>query len=337
MLKSIYHKIDKFVLGIILAVLLAYWFPEWGATHSPIPLGKITSWGIALIFFFYGLKLKFSEIKSGLANWRLHLLIQLSTFVLFPVIILAFKPMIATGAQHDLWLSFFFLAALPSTVSSSVVMTAMAKGNLPAAIFNASISGIIGILLTPLWMGAVMGSQGGFEFWEVYRQLLFEIVLPLSLGLLLQRFFRTIVSKYGNQLTRFDQSVILLIVYKSFSASFEENLFQHISWNYLLMVLVGSVFLFFLVFGIMNWLSRVLGFSHADTTTALFCGSKKSLTHGTVFSQAIFGTGGNLGLMLLPLMLFHAFQIIVVSMIATRRAQGPANGGTETVDEAEQG
>lgn len=314
-------KIDYFVLSIIVSVLLAYWFPGWGGLDSPVPLEQITRGGIALIFFFYGLKLKISEIKSGLSNWRLHLLIQGTTFILFPIVILMFKPFASTPSQEQLWLSFFFLAALPSTVSSSVVMTSMANGNLPAAIFNASISGIIGILVTPLWMGLFISGQDGFEFLSVYQQLLFEIVAPLTLGLMLQRYFRSLVDRNRKLLTRFDQSVILLIVYKSFAESFAANLFRDVSWSYLTIVLFGSILLFFAVYGMVAWICRRMQFSHEDTTTALFCGSKKSLTHGTVFSQAIFGPASNLGLILLPLMLFHAFQILVISMIATVRGR----------------
>lgn len=46
-----------------------------------------------------------------------------------------------------------FLATLPSTVSSSVVMVSIAGGNMAAAIFNASVSSLIGVFVTPLWMG----------------------------------------------------------------------------------------------------------------------------------------------------------------------------------------
>lgn len=311
-----------FVVGIVIAVILAYFFPFWGSTASPIPLGAITSWGIALIFFFYGLKLKFTDIKSGLSNWRLHVLIQSATFVLFPLLILIIKPLMTSDSLSELWLSFFFLAALPSTVSSSVVMTSLAKGNLPAAILNASISGIIGIIITPLWMGLVLTAQEGFDFLYVYKQLLLEIVIPLSVGLLLQGYFRNIVNRYGHALSTFDKSVILLIVYKSFAMSFTEDVFSNIPWSNLALIFAGVVLLFYLVYGLLTYLCRLLKFSDADTTTALFCGSKKSLTHGTVFAQAIFGTSStSLGLMLMPLMLFHAFQIFVISIIATRKGK----------------
>ena len=81
-------KIDGFVLAIIAVVIFAYIFPYWGSKNSPIPLSLIGSIGVSLIFFFYGLKLSPDKIKSGLKNWKLHLLVQASSFILFPIIII---------------------------------------------------------------------------------------------------------------------------------------------------------------------------------------------------------------------------------------------------------
>ena len=170
-------------------ISVAYFLPQWGSSKSPIPIDLIGSIGISMIFFFYGLKLSPEKIKSGLKNWKLHLMVQSSTFLLFPFIVLLFLPFVKSERSEVLWLSFLFLAALPSTVSSSVVMVSIAKGNLPAAIFNASISGLIGIMITPLWMGLFLAhATSDFQFGAIYLKLITEILLPVILGLLLQRF-----------------------------------------------------------------------------------------------------------------------------------------------------
>src|SRR5699024_5974588 len=144
MLKKL--KIDSFVLAIIISIVIAYFFPFLGAKDSPVNLNLINSLGISFIFFFYGLSLENEAIKNGLKNWKLHVSVQLSTFLLFPLIIMPFYPLFKDTEYELLWLAFLFMAALPSTVSSSVVLVSMARGNLPAAIFNASISGILGVL-----------------------------------------------------------------------------------------------------------------------------------------------------------------------------------------------
>lgn len=310
-------KVDSFVLAIIFTVILAYVFPDFGREDSPIPLDEIASIGISLIFFFYGLKLSPEKIKQGLSNWKLHLLVQSTTFLIFPLLVIAAKPFFPSEDSEMIWLAFLFLAALPSTVSSSVVMVSMAKGNIPAAIFNASISGLIGIVLTPLWIGLFLqNTSQEFEFSSIYLKLLTEILLPIIAGLFLQKYLGKFAQKHSKKLTRFDQFIILIIIYKSFAHSFLTNVFSSVSWKELGMITIAVLALFYFIYFLTGYIARKLQFNLEDQITAQFCGTKKSLVHGTVFAKILF-TGFPIGIILLPLMLFHAIQIFIISIIAT--------------------
>ncbi|AYN67176.1 bile acid:sodium symporter [Euzebyella marina] len=323
-------RIDYFVVGIFIVILLAYLFPTLVSEENVFLLNKISAIGISLIFFFYGLKLSPAKLKSGLGNFKLHLLIQGATFLLFPLLILPFKLLITTEEQETFWLAFFFLAALPSTVSSSVVMVSLAKGNIPAAIFNASISGIIGILVTPLWMGLFIdNSELNFDLTDIYTNLIVQVLLPVFLGMALQRFLGAIVQKNSNRLATFDKAVILLIIYKSYVKSFNDGLFNGVSLFDLLLLLVGVSVLFTIIYLLIRQISKILRFSMEDRITAQFCGTKKSLVHGTVFSKILFGNMAIQGVILLPLMVFHILQMIIISAIASRYKDRPveANRG----------
>ena len=312
-------KIDRFVLAIILSVIMAYIFPQLGAKDSPVPLDTIGSIGISLIFFFYGLSLENEAIKNGLKNWKLHITVHASTFILFPVLIIIFYPFVQNSEYELMWLSFLFLAALPSTVSSSVVMVSLAKGNLPGAIFNASISGILGIIFTPFWMMLfIKETDVAIDFSQIYFQLLTEIVLPLTAGLLLRRFLSSWAKRNKRTLDLFDKFIILLIVYKSFVHSFEENIFSNLNVLDLIILVVLVLVLFFVVYNLTGWIGKKLKFNHADQITNQFCSTKKSLVHGTVFSEALFAGSGIIGILLLPLMIYHALQILIISIIATK-------------------
>ncbi|RFC55893.1 bile acid:sodium symporter [Brumimicrobium aurantiacum] len=313
-------KIDPFVIAIALSITLAYFFPQLGLGESPVPLDTIASIGISLIFFFYGLKLSSEAIKSGLKNWKLHIVVQASTFLLFPLLVVVFYPFVKGTSHEMLWLSILFMAALPSTVSSSVVMVSLAKGNVSAAIFNASISGLIGIAITPLWMSSfIQETSIEYDFTAIYMQLIIEILMPLILGLLLRRFLGELARKNSRKLSLFDKSIILIIIYKSFVHSFEEKVFSELKFIDLILLFVLVVSIFFFVYFIIGWIVQKLNFNREDQITAQFCGTKKSLVHGTVFSEALFGQTNIMGLMLLPLMLFHAFQILIISIFATRK------------------
>jgi sodium/bile acid cotransporter 7 len=206
-------------------------------------------------------------------------------------------------------------------------MVSIAKGNIPAAIFNASISGIIGIVVTPLWMGLfVHNSQTDFNFTEIYIKLIVQIILPVVLGVFLQRYLGKFAQKYNSKLTTFDKSIILLIIYKSFAESFEEQIFSTVSLSDLFFLFLAVLVLFFIIFSITRFIAKKLNFNIEDQITAQFCGTKKSLVHGTVFSAILFGNMSTIGIILLPLMLFHAIQILLISIIASKLARRNVNG-----------
>ena len=314
--------IDGFLIGIVVAIFLAYFFPQAGLMQKPFSLEDVAEIGIALIFFFYGLKLSFTDLKSGLSNWRMHLVIQITTFIYFPLLLLALKPFFLSEHAQQIWLGIFFLSALPSAVSSAVVLVSVAGGNVPAAIFNASLSSLMGIFITPLWVGLVISTTGQpIETSDITTKLVMQVLLPAVLGLLLHNLFGACVIARQNQLKRFDQSVLLTIIYISFCKSFDKHIFNNFQWWELVLLAVGMVVLFFSIRGMVYIVSRILNFNTADRITVLFCGSKKSLMHGTVMAKVLFPASASLGIIVLPLMIYHALQIILSSIIAQRLAR----------------
>ena len=308
-------KSHGFIVAIFVAIGIAYFFPQG---IEILPLKTITDIGIGLIFFFYGLKLSPAEFKAGVANYKVHLIIHLTTFIIFPLLCLLCIPLFEQGLKSDLWIALFFLGTLPSTVSSSVVMVALAKGNLPTAIFNASLSGLIGIVATPMWIGFVLDKAADFDFLTVLQKLCLQIIFPLVVGLFLQRYFGSIARKYGRQLSLFDKTTIILIIYSSFSNSFTSSLIKNIEWSDLLKMAVIVLILFFIVFFALAFFSKFIGLNTEDKIAAQFCGTKKSLVHGSVMVRVLFGNAANSGLLLLPIMLYHSAQLILVAWFAEK-------------------
>ncbi len=317
-----YKKVDGLILALIAMIILAWIFPAPALYSNGLSLDTITQYGISLIFFFYGLKLSPREMRKGLSNFKLHLVVQSSTYILFPLLVIAFRPFVTNTEGQLIWLAIFFLAALPSTVSSSVVMVVMAKGNIPGAIFNASLSGLLGIFITPLWIGLFMDTSGAtFNFSNILIRLLLKILLPVLAGLLLHRIFGDLAKKNSKKLALFDKSIILLIVYKSFATSFSSGQLASIHWIELAIVFLAVAALLLIIYQIINLISKLVHFNREDHITALFCGSKKSLVHGTVMLSILFNDLNNQGLILLPIMLYHALQLIVISIIAQKMGQ----------------
>jgi sodium/bile acid cotransporter 7 len=317
--------LDGFVLALLAMILLAYLWPQGGIAEGTFSLSSLATYGVSLIFFFYGLRLSKQKLRQGLGNWKLHILVQASTFILFPLLVFPLQMLVPDEQWHVLWIGTFFLASLPSTVSSSVVMVSLAEGNIPAAIFNASISSIIGVFVTPLWMGLILsGSSHNIELGSIMGKLVLQVLLPLVMGLILHAKWGHTAEKYKKQLKYFDQTIILVIVYTAFCDSFEKKMFDNLTLPELLLLGVSMLLLFFIAYGITSLLCNILHFNREDTITVAFCGSKKSLVHGTVMSRVLFANNTSTGLLLLPLMIYHALQLIVVSIIARSNAHGKA-------------
>ena len=232
-MKKIFNKQNKFLFALVGMILLARILPYRDEYNAVFNLNRFIDWGICIIFLLYGLKLNIKEVFRDIKNWKLHLLVQVGTFVLFPLLVALFYPL-AKGTDYQLvWLSIFFLASLPSTVSSSVVMVSIAKGNITSAIFNASISGLIGIVATPLLMGFFLeNTSAEVDQGEIIQQLLLKVLLPIVLGLLLNPLLKKWVDKYSKWIGQFDRFIILLIVYESFSDAFVKQIFLSVSlWS----------------------------------------------------------------------------------------------------------
>ncbi|WP_066831155.1 bile acid:sodium symporter family protein [Rufibacter ruber] len=324
--------LDTFLLFLLAMIVLAYLWPELGEENGPLPLEEVTTYGVALIFVFYGLRLSPAKLKAGLSDWRLHVVVQLSTFLLFPLLVWGSHAVAPNSATPTLWLGAFYVAALPSTVSSSVVMVSIAGGNIPAAIFNASISSLIGVFMTPVWMSffTSTSSAADMDLTSVILKLMLQVVLPVTLGILLNRKFGAFAEAQKSRLRLFDQTIILLIVYSSFCDSFARNMFAGFSALDIFLLGGAMVALFLLVTGLTSLISNLLGFSRENRITAMFCGSKKSLVHGTVMSKVLFPDANTVGIILLPLMLYHALQLIIASMLAQRMARKGASAQPDT-------
>ncbi len=309
--------LNAFFFLMIGVIFLAWLYPPVGIAESPIHLPAIAGFGVSVIFFFYGAKLSPESLLHGLSKWRLHLVVQLSTFVLFPLTIVAARAIFPGYFSTNIGLGIYYLAALPSTVSSSVVMVSIARGNIAAAIFNASISSILGIFITPMLMSGILEkSQPDFDLSHTILLLCLQVLLPVILGLLLHKKLGHWVATYKNTLRNFDQLIILLIVYTSFCESFSDNQFKNFSFAEIFRLGVLMIAFFLVVFTLMNQISLWLGFKREERITVIFCGSKKSLVQGAVMGKVLFPDQAVLGVVLLPLMLYHALQLMAGSTIA---------------------
>jgi sodium/bile acid cotransporter 7 len=312
---------DWFLCGMVLATALAYFFPRFGATGGTMHAEYVINVGVFVVFFLHGVNLSSEQIRHGLKNWRLHVMVQVFTFLVFPIIWLICDKTFGTHVPALLMLGFLYLCALPSTISSSVALTGSAGGNVPAAILNASMSSVFGIFLTPWLVSLVIGTgSGGIDLGSTLLDLSLMLLLPLVLGQLLRPLLGKFFARHKKYTNLIDKIVILLLVYAAFCNSMLSGMWQTQGNSVIAMAFIGSAVLLAVILLLTTGTARVLKFNHADKVAAVFCATKKSLAAGAPMAALIFGSNPGLGLILLPIMIYHPLQLIVCSVMAENYA-----------------
>ncbi|WP_096334881.1 bile acid:sodium symporter family protein [Thiopseudomonas alkaliphila] len=310
---------DNFTLILIAVIVTASLLPAHG--QGALVFEWITAFAIALLFFLHGSKLSRSAIIAGAMHWRLHLLVFACTFILFPILMLCLQPVLRPLLGDELWVGMLYLSALPGTVQSAIAFTSMARGNIPAAVCNASASSLVGILVTPLLVKILLDAEAGTTgMLEAVLKISVQLLLPFIAGHLMRRWIGDWIDRNRNWLKNVDQGSILLVVYTAFSAAVVGGLWSAVPPLSLLLLTVVCSVILAIVLWMTTTLARRLHFNKEDEITIVFCGSKKSMATGVPMAQVLFA-GGAVGPAILPLMIFHQIQLMVCAVMAQHYAK----------------
>jgi len=308
---------DPFVLSLIATVAVASLLPCRGVAAQAF--GWLTTAAIALLFFMHGVRLPREAVVAGIAHWRLHLVIFASTFVLFPVIGLVLARVGPGLLTPQLWLGVLFVCALPSTVQSSIAFTSIARGNVPAAIGAATLSNLIGVLLTPVLVGLMLKLHGGAGGFDQVGKVALQLLAPFAAGHLSRPWLAAWAGRNKRLVTLSDRGSILLAVYTSFSAAVVQGIWRQLPLSRIALLVSVLALILALVLVATTLAARLLGFSREDEIAIVFCGSKKSLASGVPMANVLFA-GSAIGMTVLPLMIFHQMQLMVCAALARRYA-----------------
>jgi sodium/bile acid cotransporter 7 len=172
--------------------------------------------------------------------------------------------------------------------------------------------------LTPLLVGLLLSAHGGFSLrgaWDIVLQLL----LPFAAGQLSRPWIGAWAARHRKLLGLVDRGSILLVVYAAFSEGVTQGIWHQLGVADLLRLVAVDAALLAAVLAITTYGSRLLGFSRTDEVAIVFCGSKKSLASGLPMATVLLA-GQSIGLIVLPLMLFHQIQLMVCATLAKRYA-----------------
>ena len=316
-LKRALSVLDPFVAILMAIVVVATLLPCSG--RGAILFEFVANSGIVLLFFLHGAKLSREAIVGGMLNWRLQLSTLAVTFVLFPILGLALIRI--PGLDPALAAGLLYLALLPSTVQSSIAFTSMAGGNVSAAVCAATLSNLLGMFLTPLLVAIFMQVPGVRiqVSLDSVKNIAIQLLLPFVVGHLARPWIGAWIGRHKTLVGRVDRAAILLVVYTAFSAAVVAGLWSRVSVASLIVMIVISVALLVFVMSACWWIGRCLDLDREDSIALLFCGSKKSLASGVPIAGTLF-PATQVGLIILPLMIFHQIQLIACALIARQIA-----------------
>ncbi|MDO3722108.1 bile acid:sodium symporter family protein [Marinobacter sp. chi1] len=314
-------RLDRFTLLLIGAIVLASFLPVTGQAADWVSVSG--SVAVALLFFFHGAALSREQIVAGATHWRLHIVITALTFVLFPLMVLPINELSKIAPSwmpEDLGIGFLYLGVLPSAVSSSIAYTAMARGNVPAAICSAAASNVFGMMLTPFLLLLLVSTSGtgDFSVAEALKDIVLQLLLPFALGHACRPWLGGYLARNESLMARYDQCVIWLIVYSAFSHSVESGLWETLPVKAIVLTVALCLGLLGLFMVLARFLVRRFGFSLQDEAAVVFCGSKKSLASGLPMAKVLFSGHPGFGMIVLPIMCYNQIQVIVGAMLAQK-------------------
>jgi len=316
MIRRLLATIEPYVLMLLATVLIATLLPPRGVGVRVFDLAADTA--IVALFFVHGAKLSRSALLAGARHWRLHAAILATSFVLFPLLGLAIagsglpSPSLATGL--------LFLTLLPSTVQSSIAFTAIARGNVAAAVCSASLSNLLGIAVTPALAALLLPGTGGVELsFDSVRAIVLQLLVPFAAGHMLRPWIGAWIAARKRLVTTLDRGSILLVVYTAFGAAVTQGLWSQVGALELAELVGWCALLLTVVLVLTGVMARAMKLAPEDAVVMRFCGSKKSLATGVPMAGVLFPPA-QVGVVLLPVMVFHQLQLIACAFLARRLA-----------------
>ena len=313
------RRVEPFVLAVLGAVAVAALLPAGGALATAFSGG--TTVGVGVLFLLYGARTAPAEAVAGLRDWRLQGAVAATTYLLFPLLGLGLTLLVGPLLDAGLVAGLLFLSVLPSTVQSCVAFTATARGNVTGAVVAATASNLAGIGLTPLLAAALLGSSGAGPDAGAVGRIVLQLLVPFLLGLGLGRWIGGWVRAHRRPLTLLDRAVIVAVVYAAFSRGVRQGVWGEVGAGEVAVVLGCAALLLSAVLAAAWWAPVRWGATRADRVTTVFCGSTKSLATGLPMASVLFPPHV-VGLVALPVILYHPLQIAVCSALAARLGRG---------------
>lgn len=310
-----------FMIFMIVAILVAFAYPDAGAKGGDLESKITASWiAVIIIFTLSGWSLKTKELVKAVLYCKLNSVVQVFNLGIIPLIFYGVTSALKLTSMNALLVEgMLIFSCLPTTVSMCVVLTSSANGNNAAAVFNAAFGNCLGIFATPALVLLYVGNKSTVPFEQVLLKLVLKVFVPLCVGQVIQYMgFRDFYVRNKKNFKRVQESCLLFIIYTSFCQTFKTG--YAVGGGDIVILIILETFMYVVFCGLILALTGMacFGFNRADRTAILYCGTHKTVAMGIPLLNTMFEGNPDLGLYVVPLLIYHPMQQFVGVFIADR-------------------
>lgn len=298
-------------------IVLGFLFPAWGQSLNP---DKMTTTSLVIaLFFLSGFVLPTETLKEGMKDIRLHVFIQVFIFVICPLFFfLTAFPFKGVMGGH-LIVGIYALACLPTTVSSCIVFTQIGGGNTIGTVFNASLSNLAGVFLSPLLLTLFLKGSGSSmpmeEMVRIFKSLAFKMLVPFIVGQSLHVVFKAFATKQKKLSGIISNIFVLIIIFFGVARS-AENPALHTHWKQLILPFIYLAAANIVLLAFAFWGAKRIRLNRANTISVLYAAPQKTLAMGIPLLSTYFANQPEiLGIAILPILFYHPWQLFIAGLI----------------------
>jgi sodium/bile acid cotransporter 7 len=132
-------------------LVLSILFPQPGQFIKDMGMSSVLTF---MAMFVSGLVLSFENVKSSLKEYKTIVFSSVITFIIFPILAYFFSRLLFTG-NEDMFVGTMILSTQASTVSSAIILTMAAGGNVPLAIIITVLNNFLSVFISPVILNRV--------------------------------------------------------------------------------------------------------------------------------------------------------------------------------------
>lgn len=262
---------------------------------------------IVLIFFFSGMVLNARQIRDGLMDIKGILTALVIIFIASPILaMLLGRVPVETGIA----IGIFLVAVMPTTLSSGVVMTGAAGGNMAHALVITILANGLAVFTIPVILSFLLTLIGGATVVTINKLTIMIkigalVLLPLGVGLLIKLYATSLVERFTSTLQIFNQCLVLGIVWMATSLARDTII---TSDGRIGIILLLVFFFHGTLLAVAGILIAFLKINKGKRESVVFMGCQKTLPLSVVLQVSLFP---QYGLALVVCVLHHIVHLLM--------------------------